>query len=81
VTEPALVASRTAADGGGSKPQANPVMLLATACRTLASDFDRWKNDQSAVDLEELRLALAQLHEKLIPRLNAIPDACLVTMA
>jgi hypothetical protein len=46
---------------------AYPVRVLAMACRTLAADFDSWKASRSPADLDELRLALVELQQKLSP--------------
>ena len=46
---------------------AYPVLVLAKACRTLAADFDNWKIACSPDELDELRLALAELENKLSP--------------
>jgi hypothetical protein len=46
---------------------AYPVRVLAMACRTLAADFDAWKASRSPADLDELRLALVELQQKLSP--------------
>jgi PilZ domain len=46
---------------------AYPVRVLATACRMLAADFDEWKTERSSMELNELRLAIAELQQKLTP--------------
>jgi PilZ domain len=44
---------------------AYPVRVLAMACRTLAADIDTWKASILPAELEELRLALVELQQKL----------------
>jgi hypothetical protein len=44
---------------------AYPVRILAAACENLAADFDRWKSTRSADEIEQLREAINQLHQKL----------------
>lgn len=68
ITEPAFVSAnqpKTAATG--LQLDAYPVRVLAMACRTLAADFDRWKTTRSPAELDELRLALVELQQKLSP--------------
>jgi hypothetical protein len=45
-----------------------PARVLATACRTLAANFDQWKVGRTPAELDELRLALVELQQKLLPQ-------------
>ena len=66
MTEPAFSPARQPKTGSASlQLDTYPVRVLAMACRTLAADFDRWKISRSAAELEELRLALMELQQKL----------------
>jgi len=51
----------------GLQLAAYPVLVLATAFRTLAAGFDTWKIAHSLAELDEFRLALAELQQKLEP--------------
>lgn len=42
-----------------------PVRALTTACRALTADFDCWKASHSPAELDEFRIALAELQQKL----------------
>jgi hypothetical protein len=44
-----------------------PLRVLALACQTLANNFDAWQDLHSAAEIEELRLAVALLQQKLSP--------------
>jgi len=66
---PAPVAPRLAAP-----PQAVPQLncvdaarVLVAICKTLSSDFDYWKSTRTAAEVEELRIAVIELHERLVP--------------
>jgi len=67
VTEPAFAPNQPKPIPAGLQLDAYPVRVLAMACRTLAADFDKWKTSRSAAELDELRLALAELQQKLSP--------------
>jgi hypothetical protein len=67
VTEPAFTPSQPKPSPVGLQLDAYPVRVLALACRTLAADFDKWKASRSPAELDELRLALAELQQKLSP--------------
>lgn len=67
VTEPAFTPSQPKPSPVGLQLDAYPVRVLAMACRTLAADFDKWKASRSPSELDELRLALAELQQKLSP--------------
>jgi hypothetical protein len=68
VTEPAFTtAGQPRSGAAGLQFNAYPVRVLAEACRTLATDFDRWKIARSPAELDELHLALAELQQKLFP--------------
>jgi hypothetical protein len=68
VTEPAFTpAGQPRSGAAGLQLDAYPVRVLAFACRTLATDFDRWKVNRSPAELDELRLALMELQQKLSP--------------
>ncbi len=45
-----------------------PARVLATACRTLAANFDQWKAGRAPAELDELRMALVELQQKLSPQ-------------
>jgi hypothetical protein len=64
---PAPVAQPAKSGPAGLQLDAYPVRVLAMACRTLAADFDRWKSLRSPAELDELRLALTELQQKLSP--------------
>jgi len=64
---PAPVAQPAKSGPAGLQLDAYPVRVLAMACRTLAADFDRWKSLRSPAELDELRLALVELQQKLSP--------------
>ena len=49
------------------KPEVYPLRVLALACQTLATNFDSMKNSHSPADVEELRLAVNLLQQKLSP--------------
>jgi hypothetical protein len=49
----------------GLQLAAYPVLVLATAFRTLAAGVDTWKIAHSLAELDEFRLALADLQQKL----------------
>lgn len=69
LTEPALVPAPRAQQPAksGLRLDTYPVQVLATACRMLAADFEEWKTERSSVELDELRLAVAELQQKLAP--------------
>jgi hypothetical protein len=68
VTEPAFVpAGQARPVTVGLQLDAYPMRVLAMACRTLAADFDQWKTTRSPAELDELRLALVDLQQKLSP--------------
>ncbi|HEY3767203.1 MAG TPA: PilZ domain-containing protein [Candidatus Angelobacter sp.] len=60
-------ASQPKTNSTGLHLDAYPVRVLAMACRTLAADFDSWKASRSPAELDELRLALVELQQKLSP--------------
>ena len=66
LTEPAL-APVTPTQKQPGPSEANPVRILATACRMLAADFEEWKTARSIAELDELRALLADLQQKLAP--------------
>src|SRR5258708_14640121 len=47
------------------KLEAYPVRVLAMACQTLAENFDTWKAGRAPSELEELRMAVDELQNKL----------------
>jgi hypothetical protein len=68
MTEPAFAsASQRKPAAAGLQLDSYPVLVLATACRTLAADLDHWKAAGSPAELDELRLALLELQQKLFP--------------
>lgn len=71
LTEPALEPAAPAKEPVKANTQLRldvyPVRVLAMACRMLAADFDEWKTERSSAELEELRLAVIDLHRKLSP--------------
>jgi hypothetical protein len=68
MTEPAFTpASQLKPNTVGLQLDAYPVRVLAMACRTLAADFDKWKISRAPAELDELRLALVELQQKLSP--------------
>jgi hypothetical protein len=67
LTEPAFVAGNPNSGPAGLQLAAYPVRVLATAFRTLAAGFDTWKIAHSLAELDEFRLALAELQQKLEP--------------
>jgi PilZ domain len=68
VTEPAFTPSSGARIlPANLKLDAYPVRVLASACRALADDFEHWKIDRSSAELDELRVALAELQQKFLP--------------
>jgi hypothetical protein len=68
VTEPALTPAGQPRSGAVAlQLDAYPVRVLSTACRTLAADFDLWKTARSPSELDEFRLALVELQQKLSP--------------
>jgi hypothetical protein len=60
-------ANRPKSNPTGLHLDAYPVRVLAMACRTLAADFDTWKASRSPAEMDELRLALVELQQKLSP--------------
>lgn len=58
-------AETAAPDGHGFKFEENIAPLLAKTCRNFAEDFDRWKSACSDVEIEELKIAIHQLQQKL----------------
>jgi hypothetical protein len=64
---PAPAAQPAKSGPAGLQLDAYPVRVLAMACRTLAADFDRWKSLRSPAELDELRVALTELQQKLSP--------------
>jgi hypothetical protein len=67
ITEPAFAPSQPKPNPVGLQLDAYPVRVLAMACRALAADFDKWKTSRSPAELDELRLALVELQQKLSP--------------
>lgn len=72
VTEPALVASKPPRDQSGPEAvglllDAYPARILATAFRMFAGDFEEWKSQRVAAELDELRVALVELQQKMPP--------------
>lgn len=67
VTEPAFTPAGQPTGAVTLQLDAYPVRALATAFRTLAADFDRWNIDRSPAELDDLRLALVELQQKLSP--------------
>jgi hypothetical protein len=67
ITEPAFAPIQPKPNTVGLQLDAYPVRVLAMACRTLAADFDKWKTSRSPAELDELRLALVELQQKLSP--------------
>ena len=51
----------------GARVEAYPLRVLALACQTLANNFDCSQGHHSAAEIEELRLALSLLQQKLSP--------------
>jgi hypothetical protein len=55
---------------GSTQPRRQEVYslrVLALACRTLANNLENVSDSQSSSDIEELRLAISLLHQKLSP--------------
>lgn len=50
-----------------AKPETYPLRVLALACQTLATNFDASKGHYSPAEIEELRLAISLLQQKLSP--------------
>jgi PilZ domain len=67
LTEPAFASGIPDSVSVGLQLDTYSVRELAMACRTLAADPDGWKASGSSADLEELRLALTELQQKLAP--------------
>jgi PilZ domain-containing protein len=63
--------SAQVAPAQGAKPpttlrlDAYPIRVLVMACQALARDFDQWKGTHSPAEIDELRRAVRDLHEKL----------------
>lgn len=49
------------------QPDMYSLRVLALACKTLAHNFDKLKDSHSAAEIEELRLAVSNLQQKLSP--------------
>jgi hypothetical protein len=67
LTEPAFAPDNHSSVPVGLQLDAYPVRVLAVACRTLAADLDGWKAAATPADVEELRVALVELQQKLAP--------------
>lgn len=70
VTEPAMVASNTPKKTllphtTGLRLSSYPAGILATAFRMFAADFDEWKTQRTEAELDELRVALVELQQKV----------------
>lgn len=48
-------------------PDMYSLRVLALACKTLANNYDKLKDSHSSAEIEELRLAVSQLQQKLSP--------------
>jgi hypothetical protein len=46
---------------------AQPARVLITICKTLADNYDAWRDSFSAAEMEELREAMSQLQQRLSP--------------
>lgn len=60
-------ANQQKANTGGLQLDAYPARSLTAALRALTADFDRWKASRAPAELDELRIALAELQQKLSP--------------
>ncbi|HEY6249882.1 MAG TPA: PilZ domain-containing protein [Candidatus Angelobacter sp.] len=49
------------------QPDMYSLRVLALACKTLANNFDKLKDSHSSAEIEELRLAVSTLQQKLSP--------------
>jgi hypothetical protein len=76
MTEPALVASNPPKNQ--SQPATTalrldsyPARILATALRMFAADFEEWKTQHAEAELDELRVALVELQQKVsLPQID-----------
>jgi hypothetical protein len=64
-TEPAFPSDEPRLGPPSLELGAYPVAMVAIACRKLAADFDSWKIDRSPAELDELRMAIDELQQKL----------------
>jgi hypothetical protein len=48
-------------------PEENPAPMLTKACRSLVQHFDRWKHVCPPSEVQELKAAIEQLHQKFSP--------------
>jgi hypothetical protein len=72
MTEPALAAANplkeeSPAEPTGLRLTSYPARVLATAVRMFAADFEEWKTQRAAAELDELRVALVDLQQKISP--------------
>jgi hypothetical protein len=63
--EPREPAPNPAQDAPPPNTERYRVRVLAMACQTLATNFDAWTRSWSPDEIEELRLAVNELHQKL----------------
>lgn len=49
------------------QPDMYSLRVLALACKTLANNYDKLKDSHSSAEIEELRLAISMLQQKLSP--------------
>jgi hypothetical protein len=67
--KPVRAASVAPADSKVAPPafgvEAHPARVLTTVCKSLAANFDAWKESASPAELDDLRQALSQLQQQL----------------